>query len=107
MGVKIKEFGEVQPQCNDCGICLCWSIDESEYLEFKEFWDNWTCRDCNENYEGAYSKFKAQIKNIKVSENDIKIIQLKAQIDILENTNSDDYWIIQVEELRNELKKIE
>jgi len=60
MGVNLKniELGEVQPQCSECGICLCWSIDEMEYLQWKGFWDDWTCRDCNPNYKGAYEKYQ-------------------------------------------------
>jgi hypothetical protein len=61
MGVNLKniDLGEVQPQCNECGVCLCWSIDDTEYYQWKNFWDNWKCRDCNKNYKGAYEKFKS------------------------------------------------
>jgi len=48
MGVIVKPYGEVQPICNDCGIALCWSLDEFEYLERKDFWDNWKCEHCVE-----------------------------------------------------------
>lgn len=58
MGVRIKEYGEVQPICDDCGVALCWSIDESEYLEWKGFWESWKCRDCNANYKGAYEDYQ-------------------------------------------------
>jgi len=59
MGVSIKDFGEVQPRCNSCGVALCWSIDSEEYLDNKSFWDAWKCRDCNPDYEGAYKKYKS------------------------------------------------
>lgn len=58
MGINLKPFGEAQPICNDCGIALCWSIDIEEYNEFKKFWDDWKCSDCNPNYSGAYKRFK-------------------------------------------------
>lgn len=60
MGVNFKNilFGGVTPQCSSCGVCLCWDIDEDEYLMWKGLWDNWECRDCNEDYEGAYKKYK-------------------------------------------------
>ena len=64
MGVNLKniELGEVQPQCDECGVCLCWSIDEIEYLKWKGFWDKWTCRDCNPNYKGAYQEYQNKNK---------------------------------------------
>lgn len=60
MGVNLKHInlGEIQPQCNDCGVALCWSIDLVEYIEWKGFWDEWCCRDCNPNYRNAYEEFK-------------------------------------------------
>jgi len=66
MGVNFRKInvGEVQPQCSDCGIGLCWSIDIDEYNSYKEFWDNWCCQDCNPDYKGAYRKY---IKNIQKS----------------------------------------
>lgn len=62
MGVTMRPFGEVQPICSDCGVGLCWSIDEIEYKESKSFWDEWRCRDCNPDYKGAYKKWKAANK---------------------------------------------
>jgi len=50
MGVIKKEFGEIQPICNDCGIALCWSIEEFEYNKNPKFWDNWCCKECNPDY---------------------------------------------------------
>lgn len=45
MSVNLKHIntGEITPQCDNCGVCLCWGIDEMEYLEWKGFWDNWKC----------------------------------------------------------------
>lgn len=62
MGIQLKEFGEAQPICNECGVALCWSIDEIEYLKWKGFWDEWRCRDCNENYKGAFEEYKLKHK---------------------------------------------
>lgn len=64
MGVNLKniELGEVIPQCESCGVMLCWSIDKFEYWEWKGFWDEWECRDCNPNYKGAYEKYKSNNK---------------------------------------------
>lgn len=64
MGVNLKnlKLGEVQPQCNDCGVGLCWSIDEIEYYEWKGFWDNWTCEKCNPNYKGAFYRYQQEHK---------------------------------------------
>lgn len=60
MGVNLKniDYGEVQPQCNDCGVPLCWSIDEMEYYEWKGFWDDWCCEYCNPEYRGSYNTYK-------------------------------------------------
>lgn len=52
--------GGYTPTCNSCGVALCWDISNEEYAEAKEFWDNWTCRDCNPDYEGALKRFLAQ-----------------------------------------------
>jgi hypothetical protein len=43
-----------QPICDDCGIALCYDINKFEYLDHKEFWDNWVCDRCNPNYLRAY-----------------------------------------------------
>lgn len=37
----------VTPICNECGIALCWDIDNHEYSLAKQFWDDWICQDCN------------------------------------------------------------
>lgn len=41
--------GAVTPICNSCMVLLCWDISKEEYLERKQFWDNWICKDCKEN----------------------------------------------------------
>jgi len=56
----IQIDGGVTPICSACGIALCWDISEDEYLENQDFWDEWTCRDCNPNYKGAYALYKAR-----------------------------------------------
>ncbi len=64
MGVNFKDIdiGQITPQCSECGVCLCWGIDEIEYIKWKSFWDNWTCRDCNINYKGAYQQYQNENK---------------------------------------------
>jgi len=39
--------GGLTPQCNDCGIFLCWDISQEDYQEAREFWDAWKCEVCN------------------------------------------------------------
>lgn len=53
---------EKRNQFVDCGVALCWSIDENEYLKWKGFWDEWKCRDCNKNYKGAFEEYKLKHK---------------------------------------------
>lgn len=55
--------------CNNCGVALCWDISQEEYEEAAEFWDKWTCRDCNPNYKGAYERWKEHqlLKRLKQS----------------------------------------
>ena len=50
--------GAVTPMCSECGVALCYDIPNEEYQEAKEFWDNWTCKECNPNYKGSLKKFK-------------------------------------------------
>lgn len=58
MGITIKFLGEIQPICNDCGIALCWTIDEYEYNKYSEFWNNWKCEICDPNYKYIYKTLK-------------------------------------------------
>jgi len=46
MGIINNKSGELQPVCDDCGIALCWTISEFDYLLRKDFWDNWKCKVC-------------------------------------------------------------
>jgi hypothetical protein len=65
MGVSFRLFeytGGITPMCDDCGVALCWDIDELEYLENKGFWDDWICQDCN---GGIPLSLKQWIKNKK------------------------------------------
>lgn len=39
--------GAVTPMCNECGVALCWDVEESEYKQEKDFWDAWKCEVCN------------------------------------------------------------
>jgi hypothetical protein len=50
MGVHVHRgtmVGALTPICNACNISLCWDIGEDQYEQDKQFWDNWTCQDCN------------------------------------------------------------
>ncbi|AJF08205.1 hypothetical protein [Geoalkalibacter subterraneus] len=50
-------LGGYTPVCSECGVHLCWDISWDEYREAQKFWDNWRCRDCNPDYEGALKLF--------------------------------------------------
>jgi hypothetical protein len=39
--------GGLTPQCEECGIALCWDIPQEDYDACPEFWDRWKCQDCN------------------------------------------------------------
>jgi hypothetical protein len=40
-------LGCLTPICSECGVSLCWDIDESEYRADEHFWDAWICQTCN------------------------------------------------------------
>jgi hypothetical protein len=44
--------------CSECGVALCYDVPNEEYQEAKEFWDNWTCKECNPSYKGSLKEFK-------------------------------------------------
>lgn len=50
--------GGLTPICNDCGITLCWDIDETTYQKEQAFWDGWRCEDCNPNAKGARARWR-------------------------------------------------
>jgi hypothetical protein len=54
---------EYQPICDLCGIALCYTVNEYEYLKDKIFWDAWTCQNCDPNYLSEYRKFLRNTKN--------------------------------------------
>lgn len=39
--------GGVTPTCTECGLSLCWDIDQDEYDAARAFWDAWICECCN------------------------------------------------------------
>ncbi len=43
-------LGGYQPVCGECGIALCWELAPQEYEEQKEYWDNWSCENCDPYY---------------------------------------------------------
>jgi hypothetical protein len=59
--------GGYTPMCSNCGVALCWDISEQEYEDGKGFWDDWTCKDCNPDYKGAYQRWMARqsLKRLK------------------------------------------
>ena len=46
MGVKVEVDGFITPICNNCGVSLCWSIENNDYKKYEEFWEQWKCEDC-------------------------------------------------------------
>jgi exodeoxyribonuclease V alpha subunit len=79
MGVCVVNstyHGSVTPICSSCGVALCWDVENEEYEKHKEFWDNWTCRDCNPEYNGAYERFKKNKETMEVKETENKKVEL-------------------------------
>lgn len=50
MGIIPGCLGGWSPICSSCMISLCWEIDPIEYMENRQFWDDWECRECNPEY---------------------------------------------------------
>ena len=50
------------PICNDCGIALCYDISDDEYQRMKNFWENWRCKECNEDWKGARRRYEEQLE---------------------------------------------
>lgn len=48
------------PICNECGVALCWDIHILEYEDDKGFWDEWKCKCCNPQYEGALTRWRIE-----------------------------------------------
>ena len=46
-----------QPICNDCGICLCFSISQEEYKRTKDFWEQWRCVYCDKYAIGSFARY--------------------------------------------------
>lgn len=53
-------IGCVTPICDDCGVSLCWDLSDEEYSEAKGFWDEWTCRDCNDGESLSLKSWQAR-----------------------------------------------
>ena len=61
MAVLLNDFlGGYDVYCNACGVKLCWSINEYEYLERENFWDNYLCEACNPDAKGAWLRANPQ-----------------------------------------------
>lgn len=39
--------GALTPICNSCGVSLCWDVSVEDGRCDQDFWDQWTCQDCN------------------------------------------------------------
>jgi hypothetical protein len=50
MGIIELDSGEYQAICGDCGVALCWTMSLYDYLEQKDYWDNWNCEKCDPEY---------------------------------------------------------
>jgi hypothetical protein len=50
MGVTVRPGNIYQPTCDECGIALCWCLEQYEYNIRMEYWDNWKCKDCDPEY---------------------------------------------------------
>ena len=78
------------PICSNCGVCLCWDISSDDYWEDKDFWDNWTCRDCNPNYKHALRKYK--LEKLKVEIDTIPELQKLTVFFILKNKDGEEQF---------------
>lgn len=56
--------GGMTPICNDCGISLCWDVDESEAETNAEFWNQWVCRDCNGGTPMSFHVWQTQQRKV-------------------------------------------
>ena len=63
--------GALTPICEECGVSLCWDIEETEALENEAFWDQWKCQDCNGGERMSLESWKAtnRIGGINAKEN--------------------------------------
>ena len=52
--------GALTPICEECGVSLCWDLEENEALENEGFWNQWKCQDCNDGERMSLEKWKAQ-----------------------------------------------
>ena len=55
--------GALTPICESCGVSLCWDIEESEAIEYEEFWNQWVCQDCNGGVRMSLEKWKTENAN--------------------------------------------
>lgn len=59
-----KQFANgYTPICGDCGIALCFDIDENEYDAMRAYWDNWKCETCNPHARGSWLKARIEKRN--------------------------------------------
>ena len=50
--------GAVTPICNQCGVFLCWDVEEGEAEQDRAFWDAWCCQDCNGGERMSLANFR-------------------------------------------------
>lgn len=51
----LEEYDDYRPICDECGIALCYTLTLFEYIEHKDYWDNWCCKDCDPDYFKKWS----------------------------------------------------
>jgi hypothetical protein len=65
MGVIKNKFLDCYtPICDDCGIALCWDIDETIYKQNIKYWDNWKCDACKKLEPRYQTQVKIGFKNL-------------------------------------------
>ena len=52
--------GALTPICEECGVSLCWDLEENEALANEGFWNRWKCQDCNGGESMSLKKWKEQ-----------------------------------------------
>lgn len=52
--------GGKTPICSECGIALCFDIDDQEYEEMQDYWDAWRCEVCDPDVKGTWLKARMQ-----------------------------------------------
>lgn len=51
--------GGQTPICNDCGILLCWDLDDETATAQAAFWNAWRCETCDPHARGSRKRAQA------------------------------------------------